>query len=159
MELLLSRFDFFFTTMNIIYRPANAADIPDIVFFVDFWLKGVGKRLGVEGAGDDFFVSRQRHAEYLKYKTVLLALDDNKIIGWAVKGQNDCLIHLLIAASYRKKGVGSTMLKMLDPSTVRSKTDESTGDPIQFYLKHGFTLIASKQGKHQNIDILKNQRK
>lgn len=140
---------------NVTYRPATFNDIPNIVFFVDFWLKGVGKRLGVEGAGDDFFVSRQRHLEYLKYKTVFLAIDGTEIIGWAVKGQNDCLIHLLVAAPYRKQGVGSALLKLLNPSTVRSKTDESTGDPIQFYLKHGFTLVASKQGKNQNIDILK----
>lgn len=141
----------------ITFRPATVQDLPTIANFVDFWLKGTGKRMGVPGAGDDFFVSRQRHIEYLKYKTVYLALDNNQIIGWAVKGQNNCLIHLLVAAPYRGKGIGSTLLEMLNPETVRSKADESTGNPIEFYLKRGYKVITSQQGKHHNIDVLKKE--
>lgn len=124
----------------ITYRPAIFADIPVIATFVDFWLSGRGKRSGVQGAVNDFFVSKGQHAGYITRSTVLLAFDCNTLIGWAVKRPNGSLIHMLIAGPYRGKGIGSTMLRILNPSTVRSKTDQSTGDPTVFYLKHGYQI-------------------
>ena len=52
-----------------------------------------------------------------------------------VKGKNNVLIHLLIDAKYRGKGIGKKILKKLNPDIIRSKSDQQTGDPKQFYEK------------------------
>ena len=128
----------------ITYRPARFSDIPSITEFVD----------DCHTAGD-FFVTPSRHFKYLKYYSVLLAFDNNTIIGWAVKQKNGTLIHLLIHPGFRGQGIGGTMLRILNPPKVRSKSDQSTGNPIGFYLKQGYIITQLSQGKNANIDILK----
>jgi len=142
-------------THTITYRPATLDDLQPIRQFVDFWLSGGAKRLGIPGGGADYFVPTGQQIGYLQYKITYLAIDQNKIIGWAVKSQNDTLIHLLVDASYRGKAVGSTLLKILNPTFVRSKSDQSTGNPLKFYLKAGYQVTESATGKHKNIDLLK----
>jgi len=140
------------------YRSALPKDLPDICKFVDFWLSGGAKRLGIPGGGRDFFVPHGQQAGYLKYKTTCLATYLDKIIGWSVKSRNETLIHLLVSAEYRGKGIGTHLLSILNPQLVRSKSDQSTGDPKSFYQKHGYEVIEAGQGKHKNIDILQHQK-
>lgn len=141
----------------ITYRQAEPDDVPKICKFVDFWLSGGAKRLKIPGAGKDFFVPRARQTAYLKYKTVYIACDGDTIIGWSVKSQNDTLIHLLVDARWRGRSIGTNLLKILDPQLIRSKSDQSTGDPLDFYLKHGYKIAESSAGKHKNIDVLKKE--
>lgn len=136
------------------YRPAILADIRTIKEFVDFWLSGRGMIQHAPGASNDYFVTESQHLAKIKYGTVLLAFEDRRLVGWAAKGKNDALFYLLIAATHRHRGIGSALLKLIDPQCVRSKNDQSTGDPINFYLKHNYRIIARSQGKKHNIDVL-----
>ncbi|MBA7665177.1 hypothetical protein ES703_73246 [subsurface metagenome] len=140
--------------MEIEYRIAVAEDLTAIVAFVDFWLTGGGIPDGVPGSAHDFFVPVGRHKGYLAKYVVLLALCASEIVGWAVETKKGVLIHLLVAGTFRAQGIGSEMLKKLRPDVVRSKFDQSTGDPAGFYSKHGFIKESSRRvGKKKNIDI------
>lgn len=138
----------------ITYRPASGNDLEDISKFVDFWLTGGAKRLGIPGGGKDYFVPKGQQITYLKYKTTYLATYEEKIVGWSVKSKNKTMIHLLVCPEYRGKGVGGHLLEILDPIFIRSKSDQSTGDPLEFYKKHGYEVVEAKTGKHKNIDIM-----
>ncbi len=140
--------------MEIEYRIAVNEDLTAIVAFVDFWLTGGGKADGVTGSAHDFFVPVGRHKSYLAKYVVLLALFEGEIVGWAVKTKKAVLIHLLVAGTFRDQGIGSEMLKKLRPDVVRSKFDQTTGDPGPFYVKHDFVKESSRRvGKKHNIDI------
>ncbi len=141
---------------TVTYRSATIDDLPNICKFVDFWLSGGAKRLGIPGGGSDFFVPKGQQQGYLKYKTTCLAIYLDNIIGWSVKSRNETLIHLLVSAEYRGKGIGGHLLSILNPVLIRSKSDQSTGDPKTFYQKHGYELIEAGQGKNKNIDILQH---
>jgi len=151
-------FDCFFDdeTRSVLYRPAVIEDLPDICKFVDFWLSGGALRLHIPGGGKDYFVPKGQQIGYLKYKTTYLAIYDGKIVGWSVKSKNETLIHLLVTPEYRGKGVGGHLLEILNPLLVRSKSDQSTGDPRKFYEKHGYEVTEAGQGKHKNIDIMQH---
>lgn len=140
--------------MEIEYRTAGIEDLKAVVAFVDFWLTGGGIPDGVPGSAHDFFVPVGRHESYLKKYHVLLALLAGEILGWAVKTKKGVLIHLLVAGTFRGQGIGSELLKRMAPDVVRSKFDQSTGDPAAFYIKHGFVKESSSRvGKKRNIDI------
>lgn len=140
--------------MEVVYRKAVIEDLPAIVAFVDFWLTGGGKAGGIPGAGHDFFVPVGRHEGYLRKYHVLLAGYAGAIVGWAVKTKKGVLIHLLVAATFRGSGIGSELLRRMAPEVVRSKFDQSSGDPAGFYKKHGYVKASSERsGKKKNIDI------
>jgi len=140
--------------MDVEYRKAVVEELPAIVAFVDFWLTGGGIPDGVPGAGHDFFVPYGRHKAYLEKYQVLLAIYEGSIVGWAVKTKKGVLIHLLVAGTFRGNGIGGEMLRRMDPEVVRSKFDQSTGDPSAFYRKHGFVKVSSERlGKKHNIEL------
>jgi len=140
---------------KIIYRRAEHSDLEDIRIFVDYWLAGRAKLAGIENAGNDYFVTTKQHQQYIKNCVVLLAFINKKMVGWAVKERNNVLIHLLIDATQRGKGIGRTMLKELDPDIIRSKSDQQTGNPAGFYEKYGYILCGTIQvGKKRNIDLM-----
>lgn len=143
-----------YETRTITYRPASGPDLENIRNFVDFWLSGKAKRLGIPGSGTDCFIPKGQQIDYLKYKTTYIATYEEKIIGWSVKSKNKTLIHLLIIPEYRGKGIGGHLLQILDPEFIRSKSDQSTGDPRKFYEKHGYEVTETNLGKNKNIDIL-----
>lgn len=129
---------------SIQYRLALMSDLDAIVAIVDRLL-----------AGKDFFCPRGQHIGYFKYKTILLAFAETRLIGWAVRQKNGSLIHLLVDPDYRGKGIGSHLLEVLEPLFIRSKSDQSTGDPLGFYEKHGYEKTTDERiGKNKNIDLL-----
>ncbi|GAH98833.1 unnamed protein product [marine sediment metagenome] len=136
------------------YRLAHESDIPAITAFVDFWLAGRGLADGVPGSAHDYFVPAGRHLKYVTKYTTLIALVENCIVGWAVKTHQGVLIHLLVAGTFRHQGIGSKMLELMKPGTIRSKMDQSAGDPAEFYAKRGYTKAANPpQGKKHNIEL------
>lgn len=143
------------------YRTAEITDIPIIRNFVDYWLSGRGFYKGVPGSSNDYFVSQRQHEDYLKYKKVHLAFDNDRLVGWAVLQKNGSLIHLLVDGNYRGRGIGSSLVKILNPERVRSKYDQSTGNPEGFYKKLGYVKVGETRriGKNKNIDLLYKQKK
>lgn len=140
---------------NIIYRPATRDDTDMITHFVDYWLSGGAQHDLAPGGGQDYFVPKARHEGYLKKHHVLIALDGNHIVGWAVTTQRHSLIHLLVAGDCRGHGVGQEMLRILNPELIRSKIDQSTGDPTPFYERHGYVKTSSEPiGEKRNITIM-----
>lgn len=130
-----------------LFRLARESDLPQVVSFVDHLL-----------ASHDFFCPRGQHLSYFKEKTVLVCFDIEKLIGWAVRQKNGALIHLLVDPDYRGKGIGKHMLQLLEPTMVRSKSDQSTGDPLKFYEKQGYIKTTNERiGKHKNIDLLSRE--
>lgn len=140
--------------MEVEYRNAEMSDLKRIVAFVDFWLTGGGLADGVSGASHDFFVPFGRHKAYLEKYQVLLAICEGSIVGWAVKTKKGVLIHLLVAGTFRGNGIGGEMLGRMSPEVIRSKFDQSTGDPSGFYRKHGYVKESSTRlGKKHNIEL------
>jgi len=140
---------------DILYRVATPDDLTIIRDFTDYWLSGKGYAAKIPGAGRDYFIPTGQHVAYLKYKTTLLAFWGERLTGWGVRQRDGTLIHLLVASDCRGKGIGTQILEMLTPVSVRSKSDQSTGDPLDFYLKHGFKKTSDEKiGKHKNIDVL-----
>lgn len=140
--------------VNIEYRKADESDIPAITAFVDFWLKGEGLPDKVPGSAHDYFVPAGRHLKFVTKYTTLLALVENYIIGWAVKTHKGVLIHLLVAGTFRNQGIGGKLLELSNPETVRSKMDQSAGNPADWYRKHGYVKSAGPaQGKKHNIEL------
>ncbi len=141
------------------YRLANESDIPAIIAFVDFWLAGRGLADGIPGSAHDYFVPAGRHLKFVTKYTTLIALVENSIVGWAVKTHQGVLIHLLVAGTFRHQGIGRKMLELMDPDTIRSKMDQSAGDPADFYHKHGYTRSPNPpQGKKHNIELFTKAR-
>jgi hypothetical protein len=121
---------------------------------VDYWLSGRGKRDNVPGVVNDYFIPHKRQIKYLKEYHVWLAFDSDKIVGWAVKTHLNILIHVLIAGNYRSKGIGRELVIRLNPQIIRSKTDQSTGNPEEFYHKCGYEKLAGEMtGKNKNIQL------
>lgn len=141
------------------YRVATESDIPQIVAFVDFWLKGEGLAAKIPGSAHDYFVPAGRHPKFVTKYITLLALLENDIIGWAVKTHKGVLIHLLVAGTFRNEGIGSKMLKLMDPDQIRSKMDQSAGDPADFYHKLGYVKTSTEPaGKKHNIEVFSTRK-
>jgi len=122
---------------KIIFRRANLKDFDKIKSFVDYWLSGRGMK-NEENASDDYFVTKQQHHYYLRHGSTWIAIKNKRIIAWGVKRPNNVLYHLLIDGNCRGMGIGKKMLKLLNPDVIRSKTDQSTGDPSSFYEQCGY---------------------
>ncbi|MBA7615445.1 hypothetical protein ES703_22726 [subsurface metagenome] len=144
---------------SIEYRRARESDLPAITSFVDFWLAGRGLADGVHGSAHDYFVPAGRHLKFVTKYTTLIALVENCIIGWAVKTHQGVLIHLLVAGTFRHRGIGSELLKRMDPESIRSKMDQAAGNPAEFYADHGYVKSSTPlQGKNQNIEMFEKAR-
>ncbi len=138
-----------------IIRKATKKDLPAIIRFVDYWLSGRGKNAGEHFAGNDYFVSPRQHTKYLNHYDVVIAIDYDLIVGWAVKQHQQTLIHLLIAGDQRSRGIGRHLLTALDPRLIRCKTDQTTGDPTSFFEKHGYKRLSNiKIGRRRQISLL-----
>ncbi len=129
-------------------------DLEEIVRFVDYWLTGGGVKDNVPGATHDFFVPAGRQRSYLAKYDVLLAICERVIVGWAVKTSRNVLIHLLVAVPFRGRGIGGELIRRLNPEIVRSKMDQKSGDPADFYMKHGYVKLSCERlGKKNNIEL------
>ena len=141
------------------YRRARESDIPAITAFVDYWLAGRGLVDKSPGSAHDYFVPAGRHLKFVTKYSTMIALLNNHIIGWAVLTHKNVLIHLLVAGMMRHQGIGSKLLELTDPKTVRSKLDQAAGNPAEFYLKRGYTRAGDiPQGKKHNIELFKKAR-
>jgi len=144
----------------LIFRDATIDDLKAVSRFTDFWLSGRGKRVKAFGAVDDCFISPSQHKKYIcKYRT-LICLDIFCVIGWAVVSPSGTLIHMLVAGNKRGEGIGRQMMKLLSPKNVRSKLDQSSGNPIGFYERLGYRKVSTEQSRSRlDIDVIRPKRK
>lgn len=142
------------------FRDATIEDLKAVSRFTDFWLSGRGKRLKALGAVDDCFISPSQHKKYIcKYRT-LICLDEVQLVGWAVIEPSSTLIHLLVAGNFRGQGIGRQMMQILSPKFIRSKSDQSSGNPIAFYKWFGYEIVRTEQSRSRlDIDSIKPNRK
>lgn len=141
--------------MDITYRIATVPDLAKICAFTDFWLRGYGKRYRIKGAGNDYFVPKRQHLDYLNRQSVLIALCAGYVVGWAVVAKNDTLIHLLVNPTFRGMRIGSDLVRITHPIRIRSKVDQESGNPFEFYRKCGYHDAGEPlQGKKRNIQVL-----
>ncbi|GAH20000.1 unnamed protein product [marine sediment metagenome] len=140
------------------YRRARESDIPAITAFVDYWLAGRGLVDHTPGSAHDYFVPAGRHLKFVTKYTTIIALVENCIIGWSVKTHKDVLIHLLVAGTFRHRGIGTELLCRQNPESVRSKMDQTAGDPAQFYADRGYARAPEPaQGKKHNIELFERR--
>ncbi len=136
------------------YRIAREPDLPAIAAFVDFWLAGRGLVDSIPGSAHDYFVPAGRHLKYVTKYTTTIALVAHHISGWSVKTHLGVLLHLLVAGTFRHRGIGSELLRRQDPESIRSKMDQTAGNPAEFYENLGYTRAPMPaQGKKQNIEL------
>lgn len=139
--------------------PATLEHLDLIYNFVDYWLTGGGFKDNAPGVVHDCFVTPSMHKKYITTYTTTLLFHQTTLIGWAVVQKNGSLIHLLIHGAYRHQGSGSLLLNHIKPQRIRSKSDQSSGDPAPFYQKHGYTKTDTIQSRScVNIDQLKPKR-
>jgi len=139
---------------------ADLTYLKAICRFTDFWLAGRGIKSGAPGAVNDYFISPSQHKKYItKYKTYIIVKKFN-VIAWAVIQNDGSLIHLLIDGYWRDKGIGSQILKQLNPPKVHSKSNQSSGDPAAFYERCGYRKTGTVKSKSRlDIDKLRPDRK
>ncbi len=144
----------------VLYRDATIEDLKAVSRFTDFWLSGRGKRVKAFGAVDDCFISPSQHKKYIRKYRTLLCFDVFWIIGWAVVEPSGTLIHMLVAGNRRGKGIGKKMMRILDPKCVRSKNDQSSGNPIGFYKRLGYCKVTTEKSRSRlDIDVIRPKRK
>lgn len=143
-----------FDKRQIVYRRATMVDCENCVRFTDAWLAGRQKTKGHPLAGNDYFISWGQYKSYLRTRHVLLALDQSEIVGWAVMERTRVLIHLLVHGDYRGHEIGGALLSRLNPDIIRSKQDQTTGDPASFYERNGYMKMSElRVGKKRNIEL------
>lgn len=149
-----------YDVLMFLYRDATIDDLQSVSRFTDFWLSGRGKRVKAPGAVDDCFISPSQHKKYIcKYRT-LICLCNTWIIGWAVVEPSGTLIHMLVAGNQRGCGIGCKMMRILAPKFVRSKSDQSSGNPIGFYERLGYRILRTVKSRSRlDIDSINPNRK
>ncbi len=142
------------------YRQAVLGDVTALSRFTDYWLAGRGLREKAPGAVNDCFISPSQHRKYIAKYTTYLCHDDYRVVGWAVVQHNSIMIHLLVAGDLRGCGIGSKILELLSPRFVRSKSDQSSGNPISFYQQAGYRKVDTVKSRSRlDIDVIKPFRK
>jgi N-acetylglutamate synthase-like GNAT family acetyltransferase len=123
-------------------RKARIVDLNRIRKYLDIYLR------------KDWFDTPKRLYSFIDQDFCWIAEEEGKIIGFAVMTNKGVMIRLLIHPFYRGKGIGQQMMKKIRPPIIRSKTDQSTGDPTGFYEKLGYKKIGSKVGRKKNIQLM-----
>jgi len=145
--------------LPVLIRKAVLRDLHKVCHFTDFWLSGRGKRIGVPGAVDDVFISPSQHIKYIQKYHTFLATSDCSLLGWAVIQKDGSLIHLLVAGNFRGLGIGRKIIETLRPKLVRSKSNQSSGDPAKFYEKLGYVKTDTVKSRSRlDIDKIKPNR-
>lgn len=125
------------------FRAARLRDLVKIARFIE------------EHVRDDVFDSRKRLKSFILREKTMLCFDDNKLIALAVVQRgNDAMIRLLVHPNYRGKGIGKQMIAQLNPQIIRSKTDQSTGDPTDYYTSIGYEAIGALVGRKKNVQLM-----
>jgi N-acetylglutamate synthase-like GNAT family acetyltransferase len=129
---------------GLIYRKMIESDIPKVLAFVDIFLRR------------SWFVRRKYCFDHMNESWVVL--DADKLVGWIFIGGKKVkktLYNLIVHPKYRGRHIGGILIEKLKPKIIRSKTDQTTGDPTEFYKKIGYEVTEMKQGRKKKINIMR----
>ena len=153
-----------------VIRRATLKDLETICSFTDFWLAGRGKSQGISGAVDDYFISSGQHKKYIVKYATWQCVCNSRLLCWAVVEPSGTMINMLVDGNLRGKGIGRALMAKVRPKFIRSKSDQSSGNPIGFYEKLGYRKVSRVQSRSRldidqvrparrpNIDILELKR-
>jgi N-acetylglutamate synthase-like GNAT family acetyltransferase len=121
---------------------ATKKDIPEILAFVDIYLR------------NDWLVRRPYLISCMNRDAVYMVRnEEGRIVAWATCHEGR-LWNLLVHPKYRGCKIGKMLMEELKPTIIRSKSDQSTGDPTSFYEKMGYVVVERKAGRKRNINIM-----
>jgi N-acetylglutamate synthase-like GNAT family acetyltransferase len=129
---------------GLIFRPATQRDLAKILAFADIFLRR------------SWLVRREYANDHVDHSWIVL--DQEKLVGWAmITGKNvgRTLYNLIVHPKYRNRHIGAILITALKPDVIRSKTDQATGDPTEFYKKMGYEVTEMRQGRKKKINIMK----
>ncbi|HUX14467.1 MAG TPA: GNAT family N-acetyltransferase [Spirochaetia bacterium] len=133
---------------HLIYRRATEKDIPRILGFVDIYLR------------KDWLVRRDYLWSTMHTDETWIVTDKKRVVAWATVGRagRRGLWNLLVHPEYRNRGIGRTLVQRLKPDYIRSKSDQSDGDPAAFYARLGYETIKQNAGRKRNIQIMRRRK-
>lgn len=102
----------------------------------------------------DWFEREQVIRDKLTHNICLVGYHDGSMVCWASKGPNEVLQNLMVHPDYRGFGIGQQAMEFIGASIIRSKSDQSTGDPEAFYQKNGFASTGVVTGRKKNINLM-----
>lgn len=127
-------------------RRARADDLKRIQAFLDSYLRR------------DWFLSPKGLVQMLESLYWWMAECDGELRAVAAMNKQGALMQLLVHPDYRKCGIGRRLLERLRPAIIRSRSDQSTGDPRLFYEKNGYRSVGvTKVGRRRNIELLERR--
>ncbi len=131
------------------FRRATQDDIPKILAFVDIYLR------------KDWLVRRAYLVDKMQNDETWVVFDAERLVAWATLGNQKRrgLWNLLVHPHYRGRHIGSNLVAHLRPSYIRSKADQSTGDPTAFYEHLGYEVIERNMGRKHNINLMRKKAK
>lgn len=110
------------------------------------------------GLRADAYIPRGQMRAILKRSCsdVYIISYEGEVCGFAILYTGRKLHNLFIVDWARRKGIGSIVLRALDPQQIRSKSDISHGNPRKFYESHGYNYRGSDPEK-PHIEILEKE--
>ena len=109
------------------------SDFEEIVEFVDKHLHNPYH--------DPGFISSGLIRDRIRRATVWMVGSNHLILGIAIGRPNGGLWNLVVHKHFRKQGIGSTLVRAVNPRYVRIKCKGGLPDPTLFYVKNGFTPV------------------
>lgn len=89
---------------------------------------------------EDYFFRRKHFAAILaRPQAAVYAIRvEGDFAAIAIVYEGSTLQNLYVHPEHRRLGVGTSVLRWLNPEVVRAKTNMSQGDPTEFYSKNGY---------------------
>lgn len=129
--------------MNI--RLATPADRPALQAFIDTHLRR------------DFFMPHDLLRHVLEdgyHRTTVTEISGQLVALAVVTRKPNRLVNLLVHPDHRGSGIGTALLRHVDPDVVRAKVNMSTGDPTPFYARFGYTPTDRVNAKGTTRDLV-----
>lgn len=124
---------------------ATEKDIPFILGFTDIFLRR------------DWVINRGYLLSNLKNGTILLARQNDKIVGVGIAKNNKTLYLLYVHPKHRSQKIGYKLLLELKPKIIRARINQSTGNPVPYYERLGYKITVQNDPKNRNICIMEKE--
>jgi GNAT superfamily N-acetyltransferase len=117
---------------ELVLRIANIQEWKEIVEFFDTHLHNLYH--------DPGFVPSGLIRDKIQGGNVVVAEREKKIVGVAITN-GETLWNLVVHKEFRRKNIGSALLKGINPKYIRIKAKGGFPDPTPFYVKNGYKPV------------------